>query len=843
MTYETESGTVLLAQHCLICGRPLRDPDSVEAGIGPDCAEKYSFGLSVGAGGAPGSINEQALANALKVAPVPLLEAFARGEARKDGRGGLRGAISGAIHITGYKWETRAKDAREYLDSFTAIAEASGYYKMAQAIRKRLSEERLTKELPPEVESVSKFDRVLLKDGQEGEIFWAGLYYGKQRYGFKTSKNAEAQWIGLKDIAAIVDPAETVAVSDFTPDDIKPPCKVELTDGSIRDVMKTGTSRRGFWIGLKKLSGDMSRYDFVNLQDIVEIIYEEKEDAPANAAGILPEDIQPPCRVELRDGSIRDVLKTGTSARGFWIGVEKKPGAKKKTGKNLFDFVNLPDVVAVLPAGAGKVQPKVRERQARALQLDAKLFPWQVEGAEWMAERSGAILADDMGLGKTATSIFALSTPAVVICPASLKTNWAREIEFWRPELSTSIVAGKNPNMRADVVICNFERAKGEILDALISRGNLTVIVDEAHNLKNLRVSVDKAGGPKLSGSQRAQNIWKLVNYGGPEQTRVDHAFLLTGTPMPNGRHEELFPLLNMADGGQTEEFRNFYTFCDEFCPPQDIPGPTTAKSYAGNRNSAELKELIAPIFLRRRKDLLNLPPKMRQQKFLDLDAKCEKEYRAAVLDFKAWIRSVGGARALDAALRAEALVKMTKLREIAAIGKIPGLTAEITDYLKGSERPLVVMAHHKSVINALDKSLVEEGWRVGRIDGSVPVAQRQAVVDAFQTGGLDVVLCSIRAAGVGLTLTSADTLFFAERDWRPFDLRQAEDRIYRIGQKNAVTIVYYDAPDTIDEALANVIDTKIASANLVLGDYETANEQADEASEESIASQVLGDL
>jgi SWI/SNF-related matrix-associated actin-dependent regulator of chromatin subfamily A-like protein 1 len=258
--------------------------------------------------------------------------------------------------------------------------------------------------------------------------------------------------------------------------------------------------------------------------------------------------------------------------------------------------------------------------------------------------------------------------------------------------------------------------------------------------------------------------------------------------------------------------------------PPEDIPG-TSAKSYINNAHAKELKELAAPLLLRRTKDLLNLPEKFRQVKLIDMADASARQYRSAEKDFRNWVRQHGGAKALDAAMKAEALVKMTRLRELAAIGKIPGMTEEIRDYLKGSERPLVVMAHHRKVIDALDETLREEGFRVGRIDGSTK--DRQKMVDDFQAGKLDVLLCSISAAGVGLTLTNADTMFFAERVWRPFDLRQAEDRIHRIGQKSTATIVYYDAPKTIDEALSEVIDAKIANADAVLGDGEESDRES----------------
>ena len=818
MSYEFEAGTVLLAQQCIICGRPLRTPASIERGMGDECADKHQFG------GAPGRLDEKALVKALEEAPAPLRAAFEKG----FDRGGIEGAISMAIHTTGNMWESTTPDnARPYLRSFIQLASASGYYTMGAAIEKRLE-----KYLSPPVENVNKFDLVRLKTGETGEVFWAGTRFGKPAFGLKTSPSAEPTWFKLGDVAEVKEKIETVSVSDFKPSDVKPPCKVELQDGSIREVVKTGTSSRGFWLGLKRLDGSRG-YDFTNLDNVVEIIYADKPEAPKT--GIQPEDIVVPCRVELRDGSVRKVLKTGVNSRGFWIGVEKPKGGGSK-----FDFVDLEEVVAVLPP----LTPQTRVKRAapvRSLKLDPKLFPHQAVGAEWLAARPGAILADDMGLGKTATAIFAMSVPAVVICPASLRTNWAREIGFWRPELSVSVVEGKNVDYSADVVVCNFERAKGPVLEALEARGSLTVVVDEAHALKNLRVSM-KNGEHKLSGSQRAQNVWDLCNFGGPGKTRVDHVYLLTGTPMPNGRHEELFPLLNLADGGDTEEFANFYKFCASFCPPEDIPGPTNAKDYSNNEGVEELKQLIAPLLLRRTKDLLDLPPKFRQEKLVDMDEASRKEYTRAAKEFRAWIQSVGGADALNAALRAEAIVKMTKLRELAAIGKIPGVTEEITSYLQGSERPLVVMAHHRKVIDSLDKSLVAEGFRVGRIDGSTK--DRQQVVDDFQGGKLDVVLCSISAAGVGLTLTAADTLYFVERVWRPFDLRQAEDRIHRIGQKNTATIVYFDAPNTIDEMLSEVIDTKIAAADAVLGSSEPGSSKdplvADGASEESVAQSVL---
>jgi SWI/SNF-related matrix-associated actin-dependent regulator 1 of chromatin subfamily A len=369
-------------------------------------------------------------------------------------------------------------------------------------------------------------------------------------------------------------------------------------------------------------------------------------------------------------------------------------------------------------------------------------------------------------------------------------------------------------------------------------------VVDEAHFLKDLKVSY-RGQTAKAAGSQRAVAVWNLVNFGGLSNARVDRVYLLTGTPMPNGKHKELFPLLNLIDG-ESEITRSFAEFAEEFCPPEPVyskagypvndPKGKPLMSYDTNAGIPQLRELLSTRMIRREKKILDLPEKFRQQKFIDLDDASKKTYDRATKEFRAWIKSVGGEKALDAAKRAEALVKMTKLRELAAIGKIDGLKSEINDYLKGSEKPLVVMAHHRKVLDALYTSLKEDGFRVDRIDGTT--SDKQQVVDDFQAGKLDVVLCSVTAAGIGITLTKADTLFFVERVWRPFDMRQAEDRIHRIGQKDTATVVYYDAPGTIDEVLSDVMDAKIANADAVLS-ADGADPLVD-VSEDSISKMVL---
>jgi SWI/SNF-related matrix-associated actin-dependent regulator of chromatin subfamily A-like protein 1 len=194
-----------------------------------------------------------------------------------------------------------------------------------------------------------------------------------------------------------------------------------------------------------------------------------------------------------------------------------------------------------------------------------------------------------------------------------------------------------------------------------------------------------------------------------------------------------------------------------------------------------------------------------------------EHEYRLAEQDVIAWLQSLPlDLGAIDAkvaaALRAEQLVRLNNLRQLAAGGKLPTALAWITDFL-ASDEPLVVFAEHI----AIQKAVIERFPESVHILGSDSARNRQRAVDAFQSeDGPQLIVCSMKAASQGLTLTRASNVAFLELDWTPARHDQAEDRLHRIGQESAVMAWYLLAPNTIDETMAELLERKRNVINAV---------------------------
>ena len=187
-----------------------------------------------------------------------------------------------------------------------------------------------------------------------------------------------------------------------------------------------------------------------------------------------------------------------------------------------------------------------------------------------------------------------------------------------------------------------------------------------------------------------------------------------------------------------------------------------------------------------------------------------EHEYRLAERDVVAWLQTLPlDLRTLDAkvaaALRAEQLVRLNNLRQLAVRGKLPTALAWISDFLASGE-PLVVFAEHVATQHAV----LERFPDAEHILGADSTANRQRAVDAFQReDGPQLIVCSMKAASQGITLTRASNVAFLELDWTPARHDQAEDRLHRIGQESAVSAWYLLAPNTIDETMAELLERK----------------------------------
>lgn len=430
--------------------------------------------------------------------------------------------------------------------------------------------------------------------------------------------------------------------------------------------------------------------------------------------------------------------------------------------------------------------------------LGGTLRPFQEKGVAFIKAKGGrALIADEMGLGKTVQALAyiqeAQKWPVIIVCPASLKLNWKRETEKWIPNSFIQVLSGKKiSRIVGDIIIINYD-ILNEWTEVLQATKPQIIVTDEAHYYKSRTAKRTKAVKTLAKG--------------------VPHFIALTGTPIVN-RPIEIFNALKIIKGSL---FPNFMHFAQRYCGAKHNG---YGWDFNGASNAQELhKILTSTIMIRRLKSevLKELPAKTRSYIPMELDN--WKDYKNAESDFINWVRFTKGNQAALQASQAETLVRIEALKQLAVAGKMIEAVEWINDFLESGQK-LVLFAVHKTVIDALMQSF---SGKAVKIDGSVSQENRQLAVDQFQNNpSIQLFIGNIKAAGVGLTLTAASNVAFLELPWTPGDLTQAEDRCHRMGQKDAVNIHYLLAEGTIEEKIANLIDSKMKVLDAVLDGKET---------------------
>jgi SWI/SNF-related matrix-associated actin-dependent regulator 1 of chromatin subfamily A len=419
------------------------------------------------------------------------------------------------------------------------------------------------------------------------------------------------------------------------------------------------------------------------------------------------------------------------------------------------------------------------------LVLGGELHPFQRAGVRYALARRRTFIADEQGLGKTVQALATLEAdeafPAVVICPASMKLTWERESLHWLPERSVAVLDGRAETgwteeaEEAELVVLNYDILEAHI-ERLAARRPRAIVFDESHYVKN-------------PGAARTKAAVELAERLPDDALRL----ALTGTPVLN-RAEELVAQLRVL--GRLRDFGS---------------GARLTRRFRSAGSDGRLHwNLRAHCYVRRTKKqvLPQLPAKRHDTVPVLLSN--EHEYRLAEQDVIAWLQTLPlDLRTIDAkvaaALRAEQLVRLNNLRQLAVRGKLPTGLAWIGDFLASGE-PLVVFAEHV----ATQRAVLERFPHAIHILGSDSTESRQKAVDAFQAeDGPQLIVCALRAASQGITLTRASNVAFLELDWTPARHDQAEDRLHRIGQESAVTAWYLLAPDTIDETMAELLERK----------------------------------
>jgi SWI/SNF-related matrix-associated actin-dependent regulator 1 of chromatin subfamily A len=471
-----------------------------------------------------------------------------------------------------------------------------------------------------------------------------------------------------------------------------------------------------------------------------------------------------------------------------------------------------PSAIDMLAKMGFKISPSVLElceKPKPSLKgFKAMLYPYQAEGVEVALERNRVLIADEMGLGKTIQALAYLQArkdlrPAVIVCPASLKINWLRECEKFLddcPENQAVALSGKTPvEIQGSIFIINYDILR----DWLPVLKPKAVIGDEAHYIKNTK-------------SNRSKAFKKLCK-------NAESVILLTGTPVLN-RPIELYPLLNLL---APHEFSNYIAYGKRYCAghQKEIITRGGVKrlvwDFTGQSHLSELNQNLKDTVMIRRlkKDVLkDLPPK--QYAVVPVEISNQDAYIKAENAFISWLaeqvrKGVYDGKRLNAALKAEALVKINYLKQIAAYGKLNIAVDWITDFLESGEK-LVVFAHHRDLINKIAKQF--PGCAVVAGD----TKNRMNEVDRFQNDPkCRLFIGSIQAAGVGLTLTASSNVAFLEYPWRPADFDQAVDRTHRIGQKSSVTawclIANVDGVKTIDEKIITILQRKRKTVDAIV--------------------------
>lgn len=445
--------------------------------------------------------------------------------------------------------------------------------------------------------------------------------------------------------------------------------------------------------------------------------------------------------------------------------------------------------------------------------LRVEPYEYQSEGIIFGLDNKRVIIGDEPGLGKTLQSIGIVDTanayPCLVICPSSLKINWQREFEKFTDK--SALVLDNNVRTTwgylmtmgvHQVAIVNYEslrkffvwdirggkqfRLKDVVFNPQIQAFK-SVIIDESHRVKD-----PSAQQTIFAKGLSAGKDWRI---------------LLSGTPVVN-RPEDLIAQLSIMD--RLGEFGGRAKFVADYCtdPKDKSAEPAVPLSVLSQK-------LYGTCMIRREKAkvLPQLPDKTRVDLYVEISN--AGEYNLAAADLAAYLQEYTECSdwEIRRKMRMEALVRFMTLRSLATKGKI----AQAVDFIRtftGSGEKLIVFCSLHEIVDELKKAFPLAVTVTGR-DSSV---NKQASVDAFQ-GNPDVnlIICSIKAAGVGLTLTASSSVAFIELPWTYADCCQCEDRAHRIGQRDNVTCYYLLGRGTIDHTIYGLIHRKKSIANEIM--------------------------
>ncbi|WP_329221995.1 DEAD/DEAH box helicase [Streptomyces microflavus] len=523
--------------------------------------------------------------------------------------------------------------------------------------------------------------------------------------------------------------------------------------------------------------------------------------------------------------------------RDQWVVVD--PALVRKARKRELGLLDPVDALAVALTGSAEVDgERVEAVPAGALAalrtriladdtviapppgLDATLRDYQLRGLAWLDRMTslglGGCLADDMGLGKTITLIAlhlhrARKAPTLVICPASLLGNWHREINRFAPGVPVRRFHGTDRTLGEQdggFVLTTYGTMRSSAAQLAAHTWGL-VVADEAQHVKN----------PHSSTAKALRTI--------PAPARV----ALTGTPVENNL-SELWALLDWTTPGLLGPLKAFRA------RHARIVENTGTAAGLGNEEAVErLARLVRPFLLRRKKSdpgiAPELPPKTETDHPVSLTREQATLYEAAVRETMAQIEGAEGIARRGLVMKLLASLKQVcnhpaqylkeePTRLTGRSGKL-ALLDELLDTILSEDSSVLIFTQYVTMAKLLSAHLASRAIPSQLLHGGTPVPERERMVDRFQSAEVPVFLLSLKAAGTGLNLTRAAHVIHYDRWWNPAVEEQATDRAYRIGQTQPVQVHRLIAEGTVEDRIAELLESKRALADAVLSTGETA--------------------
>ena len=411
------------------------------------------------------------------------------------------------------------------------------------------------------------------------------------------------------------------------------------------------------------------------------------------------------------------------------------------------------------------------------------------------------ILADDMGLGKTTSAVIgSLESGAkkvLIVCPASLKINWQREIANYS-DRRVLIVEGRKWGSTFDFYIINYDIIKNyhttdksedsDDYKLLVNEKFDLAIVDEAHYISNTTA-----------------NRTRLLN---DVLEQIPKVWLLTGTPMTS-RPINYFNLLKIVDSPLT---LNWQSYVRRYCKGyQFTVGNRKVWNTSGASNLDELRERTKSYVLRRMKtDILDLPEKIVTPVFVELTSRM---YDEELEEFTRISNDKKNDETISVTLN-----RLMKIRQLISYEKIP-YTCELIDKCLEQGKKVIILTNFTMTLDMLHDKYKKNSVT---LDGRMSKDKRQDAVDRFQNEDkIKIFIGNIKAAGVGITLTAAEVVIMNDLSFVPADHSQGEDRAYRYGQKNSVLVYYPVFENTIEKVIYNILQKKKNVIDQVMGDGE----------------------